>query len=180
MNGEIRRRGTPTCLRAAQIEGAVMARFTYNCEGTVDPASVNVLTIDRHALLTESRSRVPLRAGTGTAEHDVAQVPFDLRASMTKTGKDLAGYPGGLPERRSMVVKGTRDPSDRVASLERRPGPHASQRGSDLLRVPGRAAGASAAGQSRDRAIRTCCARPTSKGEVLAQFVVGTGRAIRT
>lgn len=100
----------PAVLRAAETEGAVIARFTYDAHGAVDPASISIVTTT-NALLTEA-VQAAVRGWHGAA-NTIAQVPF-IFVIDTKTGKDLAAYPGGLPEG-SMVVKGTAVSAEAVA-----------------------------------------------------------------
>lgn len=90
----------PAVLRAAQVEGAVIARFSYDARGAIDQTSINILTTT-HPLFTET-VRSALKGWHGAA-NTTSQVPF-IFVLDTKTGQDLAAYPGGLPAG-SMVVK---------------------------------------------------------------------------
>jgi TonB family protein len=99
----------PAVLRATQTEGAVIARFTYDAHGTVDPASISVVTSTDGTLTESVRSTVARWRG---APNTTLQIPF-IFVIDTKTGKDLAAYPGGLPEG-SMVVRATAIPVESV------------------------------------------------------------------
>jgi TonB family protein len=153
----------PAVLRATQTEGAVIARFTYDAHGAVDPASISVLT-STDATLTESvRSTVARWRG---APNTTTQVPF-IFVIDTKTGKDLAAYPGGLPEG-SMVVKATAIPVESVVGN----GPvpvNADQTYFEFqVEKPVQALPGNPGPRYPDE-LRTA----KVEGEVLAQFVVG-------
>ena len=101
----------------------------------------------------------------GTA-NTVAQVPF-IFVIDTKTGKDLADYPGGLPEG-SMVVKGTAIPVASVAGNGPLP-VNADQTYFEFqVEKPVQALPGNPGPRYPDL-LRTA----NVEGEVLAQFVVG-------
>jgi len=83
----------PALLRAAEVEGAVVARFNYDDRGTVDANSIAIIT-STNARMSDAVTEA-LKSWHGTPKTSV-QVPFVFVLS-TKTGKDLAAYPGGLP-----------------------------------------------------------------------------------
>jgi TonB family protein len=91
----------PNTLRATATEGAVIARFSYDRLGNVDPQSIAIVTTTNGAL-TESVQSV-LKTWRGPANTS-AQIPF-IFVMPDKSGKDLASYPGGLPAG-SIVVTG--------------------------------------------------------------------------
>jgi len=83
----------PALLRAAEVEGAVVARFNYDDRGAVDANSIAIIT-STNARMSDAVTEA-LKSWHGTPKTS-AQVPFVFVLS-TKTGKDLAAYPGGLP-----------------------------------------------------------------------------------
>jgi TonB family protein len=83
----------PAVLRAAEIEGAVVARFNYDDRGNVDANSIAILTTTNGRF---SDVVIDALKGWHGAPKTSAQVPF-VFVLANKTGKDLGGYPGGLP-----------------------------------------------------------------------------------
>lgn len=104
----------PDMLRAADVEGAVIARVRYNSQGTVDPQDLTIVT-STHGLLSKAVESV-VTVWRGTPNTSV-QVPF-VFVMGDKTAKDLASYPGGMPAG-AMVITGVpmseRELADRVA-----------------------------------------------------------------
>jgi TonB family protein len=83
----------PALLRAAEVEGAVIARLSYDAHGNVDPGTIDIVTSTNRALSESVREALRVWHG---APNSSLQVPF-VFVLANKTGKDLADYPGGLP-----------------------------------------------------------------------------------
>lgn len=100
----------PDLLRTAGIEGAVIARFSYDSRGMIDPATVEFKT-STHDLLSQAVRNV-LGYWRGTPNTST-QVPF-VFVLANKTGKDLSSYPGGLPAGAMVIVGQEPKPGEAV------------------------------------------------------------------
>jgi TonB family protein len=157
----------PAVLRAAQVEGAVIARFTYGADGRVDPASISILTSTAGALSESVRDAVKSWRG---APNTAAQVPFVFVID-TKSGKDLAAYPGGLPAG-SMVVTGTALPADAVVARMSNPAPQPANSDETYFEFQVEKPVSPYPGNPGPR-YPDLLREAGVEGEVLAQFVVG-------
>jgi len=156
----------PDLLRAAGIEGAVVARFAFDSRGTVDPATVQ-LTTSTHDLLSQSVRGV-LGYWRG-APNTTTQVPF-VFVLANKTGKDLSNYPGGLPAG-AMVIVGQEPRLGETVDANDVTGPREMNANSTFMEFQVEKAVSAMPNNPGPRypdELRTA----KVEGEVLAQFVV--------
>ena len=154
----------PEILRAAEIEGAVVARFNYDARGMADPSSISIVTSTHNLLTTAVQTALADWRGRPNSSN---QVPF-IFVLDNKTGRDLAAYPGGLPAG-SMVVTGTP-----VASRETppRPAPEVLNEGQTYFEFQVEKPVTAMPGNPSPRYPDELRAAGV-EGEVLAQFIVG-------
>jgi TonB family protein len=103
----------PDILRAAEVEGAVVARVSYDSQG--DAEGITIVT-STHKLLSNAVENA-LKQWHGPAKTST-QVPF-VFVMTNKTAKDLASYPGGMPAGAQVITAAPmseRELADRMAA----------------------------------------------------------------
>lgn len=100
----------PSLLRAAELEGAVTAAYSFDARGNVDPSSIRIVS-STHDLLTNSVKRT-LTDWHGTPNTS-AQTPFVFVLS-NKSAKDLTQVPGGISAG-AMVIQSTPAPNEQTS-----------------------------------------------------------------
>jgi TonB family protein len=164
--------GYPAELRAAETEGAVIAHFSYDRDGNVDPMSVSIPTSTNNLL--SSSVQAALRGWHGTP-NTTTQVPF-VFVLRDKTGKDLASYPGGMPPG-SIVITGDRlsetELRGQAGVLSTAEGPQPVNANQTYFEFQVEKQVSSVPGNPAPRYPDALRAAGVD-GEVLAQFVVGT------
>jgi TonB family protein len=157
----------PALLRAAEVEGAVIARFSYDAHGGVDAKSIHIVTTTNQYLSDAVRQAVRTWRG---APNSSAQVPF-VFVLANKSGKDLAAYPGGLPK--GSVVVNVPPPSEaEVAQLRAAAGdPLPAKTNETYFEFQVEQPATTSAG-NRAPKYPAMLRSANVEGEVIAQFVV--------